>query len=122
MIEELIEDDDLFSDAPYLQHIRERCAEAREEGVEAGIEKGIEKGIILTRRLDILDAIQVRFAPPDATLQAIEETLTSIVDEATLRLLFRTALQAESLAAFQAALGSKNQEARTKNQELRTEN
>lgn len=92
MIEELIEQDDLFSDAPYLQHIRDRCAQAREEG------------ILFTRRLYILDALQVRFNPPDTLVQAFAQMLAGMTDEAELQRLFHAVLQAESLTALQATL------------------
>jgi hypothetical protein len=55
-------------------------------------------------RHTIVDALRVRFAPPDAVLQQVDGALAALRDEAVLHALFLVALQADSLAAFQARL------------------
>jgi hypothetical protein len=88
MIEKLIEDDELLIDTAFQQRVRQ----AREEGAVSAL------------RHTIVDALRVRFAPPDAVLQQVAEALAALRDEAVLHTLFLAALQADSLAAFQAQL------------------
>jgi predicted transposase YdaD len=96
MIEKLIADDELLSDTPFMQRLRRAHEEGREEGRE--------EGVISALRQTILDAVQVRFTPPEALTQQIERDLATLNDEATLHSLFLTALRSESVAAFQAEL------------------
>jgi predicted transposase YdaD len=68
MVEKLLEDDPLF-DSPSLRRIRE---EGREEGQLAG------------RRRSIVDVLTLRFTPPEATIQQVEQYVETLTDEAAL--------------------------------------
>ena len=89
MVEKLLEDERLLLDTPYLRRLRE---EGREEGQLAG------------RRRSIVDALTLRFAPPEATIQQVEQYVETLTDEATLERLFATAIRSASLAEVQAAM------------------
>jgi predicted transposase YdaD len=84
MVEKLLEDDTLF-DSPFLRRFRE---EGRQEG----------------RRRSIVDALTLRFAPPEATIQQVEQYVETLTDEAALERLFAAAVRSASLAEFQAAM------------------
>ncbi len=94
MLEQMIAaDDELMLDTPFLRRIRE---EGREEGREDGQRS--------TLRRNILDAVQVRWHPSEAVLHQVEARLAGIAEESRLHHLFLTALQADHLDAFLAAL------------------
>jgi hypothetical protein len=94
MIENLIEQEDLFSDMPYLQRIQEKYQE----------------GVLVTLRRTIIETIQVRFSPSADQVEALTAVLDQVTDETQLHTLFMTALQAESLAAFQTVLDEQRQQ------------
>ena len=103
MVERLIDREELLMDTPFLRRIR---AEGREEGrAEARAE-----GALAARRRSILDVLVVRFDPPVSVYQQIERQLETITDEAQLAQLLATAVRAESVADFQAALGSEQRQ------------
>jgi predicted transposase YdaD len=85
MVEKLLEDERLLLDTPYLRRLRE-------EGQLAG------------RRRSIVDALTLRFAPPEATVQQVEQYMETLADEATLERLFAAVIRSASLAEFQAAM------------------
>ena len=89
MVEKLLEDERLLLDTPYLRRLRE---EGREEGQLAG------------RRRSIVDALTLRFAPPEATIQQVAQYVETLTDEAALERLFAAAVRSASLAEFQAAI------------------
>jgi hypothetical protein len=64
------------------------------------------EGALAARRHSILDVLVVRFDPPSSVYQQIERQLETITDEAHLAQLLAAATRLESVAAFQAALGS----------------
>ena len=84
MGEKLLEDDLLF-DSPFLRRLLE-------EGQRAG------------RRRSIVDALMLRFAPPQAVVQQVEQYVETLTDEAALERLFAAAVRSASLAEFQAAI------------------
>ena len=103
MVERLIDREELLMDTPFLRRIR---AEGREEGrAEARAE-----GALTARRRSILDVLAVRFDPPVSVYQQIERQLETITDEAQLAQLLAAAVRAESVADFQAALGSEQRQ------------
>ena len=103
MVERLIDREELLMDTPFLRRIR---AEGREEGrAEARAE-----GALTARRRSILDVLAVRFDPPVSVYQQIERQLETITDEAQFAQLLAAAVRAESVADFQAALGSEQRQ------------
>lgn len=88
MIEKLIEEDDMFANSPYNQRLREER----------------EQGMLIVRRHDILEVVQIRFDPRVSVYQSIESPLATLTNESHLHTLFLAALQAPDLAAFQIAL------------------
>lgn len=93
MVERLIDREELLLDTPFLRRLRE---EGRAEGQVAGA--------LMARRHSILDVLAWRFDPPVSIYQQVERVLETITDEAQLAALLTTAVQADSVAAFQAAL------------------
>ena len=89
MVEKLLEDERLLLDTPYLRRLRE---EGRQEGQLAG------------RRRSILDVLTLRFTPPEATIQQVEQYVETLTDEAALDRLLAAAVRSASLAEFQAAM------------------
>jgi predicted transposase YdaD len=96
MVEKLMEDEELLIDTPFLRRLR--------KNYEEGLEKGREEGALQMLRRTILDTLQVRFSPPADQMEALTRALDQVGEEPPLRVLFRAALQAEHLAAFQTAL------------------
>lgn len=101
MVKQLIADDEdeLLLDTPFLQELRAEREEGREEGV------------ITTLRRNILDAVLIRFHPPEAVAEAVTATLATLTDEAVLHTLFVAAIQVGDMAAFQAVLATHTQPA-----------
>jgi predicted transposase YdaD len=106
MVEKLMEDEELLIDTPFLRRLRK----SREEGREEGIEEGLHKGALQMLRRTILDTLQVRFSPPADQMEELTRALDQVGEEPPLRVLFRAALQAEHLAAFQTALEEQRQQ------------
>ena len=103
MVERLIDREELLLDTPFLRRIR---AEARAEGRAEGRAEARAEGALATRRRSILDVLVVRFDPRASVYQQIERQLETITDEAQLTQLLATVIRVESVADFQAALGS----------------
>jgi predicted transposase YdaD len=98
MAEKLIEREEWFMNTPFVHRLLER-------GRVEGREEGRQEGQLMTRRQDILKIVGMRFAPSLVAHQQMEQRLQQITDEAQLeRLLFMAAIQAQSLADFQAVL------------------
>ena len=93
MVERLIDREELLLDTPFLRRIRE---EARAEAALAA------------RRHSILDVLVARFDPPVSVYQHMERQLETITEEAQLAQLLAAAARAESVAAFQAAVGQEH--------------
>jgi predicted transposase YdaD len=127
MVERLIDREELLLDTPFLRRIREEGRqEGREEGRQearaagyaegraAGLHTGLAEGhtvgrvegILAARRHSILDVLVVRFDPPSSVYQQIERQIETLTDEAHLAQLLAAATRLESVAAFQAVLGS----------------
>jgi len=113
MLEKMIEEDELLTNTPYLQRIREKTreealAEGLTEGLAQGRAEGLTKGRAEGKRLadyrTILDILVWRFDPPASTYQEIEDMLTLVADEQELRGLRKTATQAQKFTDFQTAL------------------
>jgi predicted transposase YdaD len=118
MAEKLIEREEWFMNTPFVHRLLERGRvegrevgrvegrqEGRQEGREEGRVEGWQEGQLMTRRQDILKIVGMRFAPSLVAHQQLEQRLQQITDEAQLeRLLFMAAIQAQSLADFQATL------------------
>ncbi|MEZ4864765.1 MAG: hypothetical protein R3C14_25865 [Caldilineaceae bacterium] len=85
MIEEMIKEDGLLMNTPFLRRVR------AEERVE-------------THRQDILNALVWRFDPPSSVYQQIEQRLKKVNDEETLTLLHKTAVQVANFQDFQVTL------------------
>ena len=101
MVKQLLAEDWLIDESPYLQRIRE---EGREEGRGEGREEGREEGSLLTRQRDILTVLTARFELSDAVRQQVEHHLATQTDEAALATLLRLAAQSPNLTAFLAAI------------------
>ena len=84
MVEKLLEDDILF-DSPFLRRLR-------------------EEGLLAGRRRSIVDALTLRFVPPEAVVQQVTQYVETLTDEAALERLFAAAIRSVSLAEFQAAM------------------
>jgi hypothetical protein len=89
MVEKLLENERLLLDTPYLRRLRE---------------EGWEEGQLAGRRRSIVDALRLRFAPPEATIQQVAQYVETLTDEAALERLFAAAVRSASLAEFQAAM------------------
>jgi hypothetical protein len=85
MVEKLLQDEGLLLDTPYLRRFWE---EGRQEG----------------RRRSIVDALTLRFAPPEAVIQQVAQYIETLTDEAALERLFAAAIRSASLAEFQSAM------------------
>ena len=107
MVERLIDREELLLDTPFLRRIR---AEARAEGRAEGRAEARAEGALATRRRSILDVLVVRFDPRASVYQQIERQLETITDEAQLTQLLATVIRVESVADFQAALGSEQRQ------------
>lgn len=93
MVEKIVEEDDFFGiETPFMRRVRESRVEGQVEGE------------VSTLQRTILQTLTVRFAPSETEQDALKQQMTTITDPTTLDALFTTALQAESLEAFQAAL------------------
>jgi signal transduction protein with GAF and PtsI domain len=93
MVERLLEHDALLLDTPYLRRIRDE-----------GREEGREEGALAMRRRDILQAMELRFGPPEAVSRQVAEQLDRVTDEAVLERLFAAAIRSGTAAEFQVAL------------------
>jgi hypothetical protein len=89
MVEKLLEDERLLLDTPYLRRLRE---------------EGREEGLLVARRRSIVDALMLRFTPPEAVVQQVEQYVETLTDEAALERLFAVAVRSASLAEFRAAM------------------
>ena len=112
---QLIERKELLLDTPFLRDIRQ---EGLEEGLEKGLsrlveerkkalEQGIEQGELRTRRNSIVETLQVRFNLSEEACQQLASRLEAISDEQQLHTLFRQALLAADMDAFQAVWNGK---------------
>ena len=90
MVERLIDREELLLDTPFLRRIRE---------------EGRAEATLAARRCSILDVLVARFDPPVSVYQQIERHLETITEEPQLAQLLAAAARAESVAAFQAAMG-----------------
>lgn len=127
MVERLIDREELLTDTPFLRRLREEArtegraegqAEGRAAGRAAGWAEGLHAGLaeghtegrvegaLAARRRSILDVLVVRFDPPASVYQQIERSLETLTDDAHLAQLLAVATQVESVADFQAAMGS----------------
>jgi hypothetical protein len=87
---------------PYITSI-ERLGreEGRKEGRQEGLQQGWRAGLIAARQRAVLDALEIRFGPvPEGLRHRIE----TIQDEARLRALYQTAIQAASAESFAQSL------------------
>ncbi len=88
MVENLIEEDGLLLDTPYLRRIREE-----------GRQEGRQEGLAMNRR-HILQTLVFRFALSETDTQPLAQQLDALVDEAQLERLFTAAMQSPSIEAF----------------------
>jgi hypothetical protein len=95
MTARLLEEDALLLDTPFLHRIREA---------------GRLEGALSARRRSILEAVALRFAPPTALPQHLEQHLEALTDAARLERLSAAAIQSASLADFQATLANERQD------------
>jgi len=107
MVERLIDREELLMDTPFLRRIR---AEGREEGRAEARAEARAEGALAARRRSILDVLVLRLDPPVSVYQQIERQLETITDEAQFAQLLAAAVRAESVADFQAALGSEQRQ------------
>jgi predicted transposase YdaD len=122
MIEKLLVEDELFTDTPYMQLLRERYEEKRRIGHKEGLQEGLKnlqesiemsrkEAALTIRQKDILQILRARFAPPAAVSVQLEAILAKLTDEEALQALLITASLTESLAAFQTALAQQTAQA-----------
>jgi predicted transposase YdaD len=113
MLEQLIEEEELLLDTPFLRRIRNQGREeGREEGLTAGLAKGREEGreegekigFVTALWRTILEALVLRFDPPASLYKQVEAELTKLTNEADLERLFAVVIRGETIAEFQAAL------------------
>jgi predicted transposase YdaD len=95
MIEQLIEDENILLDTPFLQRI---CKHEREEVREEVREEGAR----MMLRAIILETVRERFMLAKEIVASCEQALATVINEDHLRALFKAALQATSYDAFQA--------------------
>jgi hypothetical protein len=79
---------------PYITSI-ERLG--REEGLQQGLQQGRQEGFLAARQKAVLDALEIRF---DQVSDPIRERIEAIQDEARLRSLHKSAIQAGSIEEF----------------------
>jgi hypothetical protein len=89
MVEKLLEGERLLLDTLYLRRLRE---------------EGRQEDLLVARRRSIADALTLRFAPPEAAIQQVEQYVETLTDEVALERLFVAAIRSASLAEFQAAM------------------
>ena len=106
MLEQKFVEEELFTNTPYMIRMRKMEAEEerRAQEEQRRIQEERKETTLATRRRDIIDILSIRLTPPAPTIAQLETTLTTIADEATLHILFRAALQADTISSFQAAL------------------
>jgi len=75
--------------------------DGRQEGRQEGLEKGRQEGHVEAMQASVLDALEVKF---DRVPDGLSEVVRAIHDEATLRNLLKSAVKADTLDAFAAAL------------------
>jgi hypothetical protein len=95
MVERLLEHDAVLLDTPYLRRIRE---------------EGREESELAMRRRAILQALELRFGPPEVVSHQVAEQLDRITDEVLLERLFAAAIRSGTAAEFQVALENAHQE------------
>lgn len=64
-------------------------------------QEGRQEGILASRRQDVLEALEIRFA---RVPEGLRETVEAINDEAKLRTLHRAAIQCNSVEEFAASI------------------
>jgi predicted transposase YdaD len=87
---------------PYITSIEEMGRqegrlEGRQEGRQEGRREGLREGAIIALQKAVLDALEVRFGEAPKSLR---QTIEATQDEAGLRSLHRSAIQAASFEAF----------------------
>jgi hypothetical protein len=89
---------------PYITSIEEMGRQkGREQGLEQGRLEGRQEGMIAAQQNAVLDVVEVRFGKiPDS----LREAVGMIRDEARLRVLHKSAIQAGSLEEFTAGVAS----------------
>jgi hypothetical protein len=83
---------------PYITSI-ERMG--REEGLQQGRQEGLQQGLVAARQKAVHDALEIRFGE---VADSIRQRIESIQDEARLRALHKSAIQAGSIEEFTRAL------------------
>jgi hypothetical protein len=71
----------------------------RQEGRQEGLEKGRLEGVLVSRRQDVLEALEIRF---DQVPPGLREAVDAIADEEKLRALLRAAIRSATLEEFTA--------------------
>lgn len=89
MMKQLLAEDWLIDESPYLQGI---------------LEEGRQEGTLSTRQRDILTVLTARFELSDALRSQVEQQIATYTDETSLATLLVRAAQSTDLAEFLAAL------------------
>ncbi|OIP97420.1 MAG: hypothetical protein AUK55_04485 [Syntrophobacteraceae bacterium CG2_30_61_12] len=74
--------------------------EARQQGLQQGLQEGLQQGLQQARE-NVLDVLKARFGEVP---QALVERMDAVADLASLKVLDRRAIIAESLTAFAQTL------------------
>lgn len=98
MIEQLVVEEEEFTETPYMRQMRE-LRQLRKKYKESR-----KKATLTTLQRSILQILRVRLAPSDSALVLLKTTLAKIADAETLQAILLTASLAENLPDFQAAL------------------
>jgi len=105
MIETMLEKEELLTDTPFLQKIREEArTKALADGLAAGKAEGINEGARSSARRDILNVLKWRFDPSISRYEQIQQVLNTIHALERLETLLKLAVQATDLDGFQKGL------------------
>ena len=117
MIEAMIEKEELLTDTPFLQRIREEArtkaladglaagkAQGKVEGKAEGKVEGINEGTRSSALRDILNVLKWRFDPSISRYEQIQQALNTTPSLERLETLLKLAVQTTDLDGFQKGL------------------
>ena len=113
MIEAMIEKEELLTDTPFLQRIREEArtkaladglAAGKAQGKVEGKAEGINEGTRSSALRDILNVLKWRFDPSISRYEQIQQALNTTPSLERLETLLKLAVQTTDLDGFQKGL------------------
>jgi hypothetical protein len=108
MVEQLLEEDGLLMDTPWLRKIR---IQAREEAIVEGRAEGRAEGVRQSRQQDILNILKWRFDPTISMYEEVMHTLTVSTDVGQLETFLKLAIEVKKIEEFRTKLAELTKEA-----------